>query len=43
MKPEVLGVVQHSSLGTRLGRERMHFLLEVAVAAHQHDQRDVTA
>ena len=31
LNPEVLGVIQRSSLGKLLGRERMHFTLEVAV------------
>jgi len=35
LNPEVLGVIQRSSLGTRLGREGMHFTLEVAVARYQ--------
>jgi sulfate permease, SulP family len=35
MNPEVLGVVQRSSLGETLGRERMVFNLETAVARHR--------
>jgi SulP family sulfate permease len=31
LDPEVLAVVRRSSLGETLGRERMHFTLEVAV------------
>jgi anti-anti-sigma regulatory factor len=31
LRPEVLRVVQRSTLGQTLGRERMHFNLEVAV------------
>src|SRR5215469_7490645 len=31
LSPEVLAIVQRSSLGETLGRERMHFTLEVAV------------
>jgi len=31
LQPEVLSVVQRSSLGEILGRERMHFTLEVAI------------
>jgi high affinity sulfate transporter 1 len=31
LNPEVLAIVQRSSLGETLGRERMHFTLEVAV------------
>jgi anti-anti-sigma factor len=34
MNPEVLAVVQHSSLGEALGREGMHFNLETAVAKY---------
>jgi sulfate permease, SulP family len=34
MNPEVLQVVQRSPLGERLGRERMHFNLETAVAKY---------
>jgi SulP family sulfate permease len=32
LNPEVLSVIQRSSLGKALGRERMHFNLELAVA-----------
>ena len=35
MNPAVLEVVQRSPLGERLGRERMHFNLEAAVAAYR--------
>jgi SulP family sulfate permease len=35
LNPDVLDVVQRSSLGKLLGRERMHFTLEVAVAKHE--------
>jgi high affinity sulfate transporter 1 len=35
LNPEVLQAVQRSSLGTILGRERMHFSLELAVAKYQ--------
>ena len=35
LNPDVLEVVQRSSLGQTLGRERMHFNLEVAVAKYQ--------
>jgi MFS superfamily sulfate permease-like transporter len=31
LNPEVLAIVQRSSLGETLGRERMHFTLEVAI------------
>jgi len=31
LNPEVLAIVQRSSLGETLGRERMHFTLEVSV------------
>ena len=34
LHPEVLSVIQRSPLGAVLGRERMHFNLEVAVAAY---------
>ena len=34
LNPEVLAMVQRSPLGETLGRERMHFNLEVAVAKH---------
>jgi sulfate permease, SulP family len=34
LNPEVLRVVQHSGLGERLGRERMHFTLEQAVESY---------
>ena len=34
LNPEVLAVVQRSTLGETLGRERMHFTLEVAVAKY---------
>jgi len=37
LNPEVLGVIQRSSLGRTLGREAMHFNLEVAVARY-HEQ-----
>jgi high affinity sulfate transporter 1 len=35
LNPEVLGVVQRSPLGETLGRDRMLFSLEVAVARHE--------
>jgi sulfate permease, SulP family len=35
LNPKVLQVVQRSPLGTILGRERMHFSLELAVAKYQ--------
>jgi len=35
LTPGVLAMVQHSPLGTALGRERMSFNLEQAVAKHQ--------
>jgi hypothetical protein len=41
LTPEVLDVIQHSSLGTTLGRERMHFTLEQAVEKYR--QSDVSA
>jgi sulfate permease, SulP family len=34
LNPEVLWVIQRSSLGELLGRERMHFNLELAVAKY---------
>jgi high affinity sulfate transporter 1 len=34
LNPEVLSVIQRSSLGKLLGRERMHFSLELAVAKY---------
>jgi sulfate permease, SulP family len=34
LNPEVLSVVQRSSLGKVLGRERIHFNLELAVAKY---------
>jgi SulP family sulfate permease len=34
LNPEVLSVIQRSSLGKALGRERMHFNLELAVAKY---------
>jgi sulfate permease, SulP family len=34
LNPEVLSMVQRSSLGKALGREAMHFNLEVAVAKY---------
>ena len=34
MNPRVLGVVQKSQLGEALGRDAMHFNLEVAVSKH---------
>ncbi len=34
LNPGVLAVIQRSSLGNLLGRERMHFSLELAVAKH---------
>jgi sulfate permease, SulP family len=34
LNPEVLSMVQRSSLGKALGREGMHFNLEVAVAKY---------
>ena len=35
LEPEVLAVVQRSPLGATLGRERMFFNLEMAVARYQ--------
>jgi SulP family sulfate permease len=34
LNPDVLSVIQRSSLGEVLGRERMHFNLEVAIAKY---------
>jgi MFS superfamily sulfate permease-like transporter len=34
LNPQVLTMIQRSSLGTTLGHERMHFTLEVAVAKY---------
>jgi anti-anti-sigma regulatory factor len=34
LNPDVLSVIQRSSLGEVLGRERMHFNLEVAIAQY---------
>ena len=34
LNPEVLAMVQRSPLGDTLGRERMHFTLELAVAKY---------
>ena len=34
LSPDVLSVIQRSSLGAALGRERMHFSLEMAVAKY---------
>jgi len=34
LNPDVLAVIQRSPLGNVLGRERMHFNLEVAVAKY---------
>jgi anti-anti-sigma regulatory factor len=34
LNPDVLSVIQRSSLGEILGRERMHFNLQVAVAKY---------
>jgi len=34
LNPEVLSVIQRSSLGKVLGRERMHFNLELTVAKY---------
>ena len=34
LNPEVLGVVQRSTLGRVLGRDRMHFTLDIAVAKY---------
>jgi high affinity sulfate transporter 1 len=39
MNPSVLTMIQRSSLGETLGRERMHFNLESAVAKYQGDNR----
>jgi MFS superfamily sulfate permease-like transporter len=39
LNPQVLAVVQRSSLGKTLGRERMHFNLEVAVAKYAEAMR----
>jgi sulfate permease, SulP family len=35
LNPDVLAVVQHASLADTLGRERMHFNLEMAIRAYQ--------
>jgi anti-anti-sigma regulatory factor len=35
LTPSVLNVIERSSLQRTLGRERMHFNLEIAVARHQ--------
>ncbi len=43
MNPEVLEIVQHSELGARLGRERMFFTLEQAVAKFQEQAGAVAA
>jgi len=40
LNPEVLRVVQHSGLGGRLGRERMHFTLEQAVESYRREFGD---
>jgi sulfate permease, SulP family len=37
LNPDVLSVIQRSSLGQVLGRERMHFNLELAVAKYLAD------
>jgi hypothetical protein len=37
LNPEVLDIVQRSSLGERLGRERMLFTLEQAVEKYQRE------
>jgi len=42
LNPDVLAVIQHSSLGTTLGRERLLFNLEVAVARYQSREAGVT-
>jgi SulP family sulfate permease len=44
MTPRVLAIVQRSPLGQLLGRERMHFNLEIAVARYRDDaaMRDQT-
>jgi sulfate permease, SulP family len=34
LNPDVLSVIQRSPLGEILGRERMHFNLEVAIAKY---------
>ena len=39
LNPEVLEVIQRSGLGEILGRERMHFTLEVAVAKYTASRR----
>ncbi len=39
LNPEPLAVIQRSSLGKLLGRERMFFNLEQAVEAYQERQR----
>lgn len=39
LNPSVLGMIQRSPLGETLGRERMHFNLESAVAKYQADHR----
>lgn len=39
LNPVVLKMVQRSSLGETLGRERMHFTLEMALAKYQADNR----
>lgn len=41
MNPEVLDVVQRSPLGEALGREGMHFNLEIAVAKYLERERPV--
>jgi MFS superfamily sulfate permease-like transporter len=38
--PAVLAVVQRSSLGETLGRDRMHFTLEIAVAKYLRETED---
>jgi high affinity sulfate transporter 1 len=38
LPPEVLGMVRRSPLGRTLGRERMHFNLEMAVASHLENE-----
>ena len=37
MNPEVLSMIQKSSLGEALGREGMHFNLETAVTKYLND------
>ena len=41
LNPEVLSVIERSSLGKTLGRERMHFNLELAVAKYLADPANI--